>query len=399
MDLSDIKPTISIVRIVLYFYPFAGGCSNHVRELSEKINPYLKNQIIIAPDVGSISKEFDRTYPIPIIRVKSPYIKKRFGIPVAPLNNLLYIFNVYKVLKKIERPDIIHAHGIGPVAFGSIIGKFLKVPVVGMLHGSTEAYSRMSGLFESLLAILFKPDHALILDDGSPAPQKFSRLWRGCTSVVYHGIDAQFFKPCPQNSDLRQRLGFKKSDFLVLSTSSLIAVKNLDLAIEAFAKLLEGGVSDERSAYLIFAGDGELKEPLIKLAKLKSTIEHVKFIGTITPDKIKEYLSIANVVVGTSLYSNMNRSIQEAMSAEVAIVAFNSGRLDRLIDNGYDGLLAKPGDISDFTDKLKMLYENPELRRTIGTNARKTIISTRSWNSRIEHELSIYNQLIMKDDK
>jgi len=398
MDLSSIKPNISIVRIVLYFYPFEGGCSNHVRELSEKINPYLKNQIIIAPDVGSISKEFDRTYPIPIIRVKSHNIKKRFGIPVAPLNNLLYMINVYKALKKIERPDIIHAHGIGPVAFGSIIGKLLNVPVVGMLHGSTEAYSRMSGLFESLLAILFKPDHALILDDGSPAPQKFSRLWRGCTSVVYHGIDAQFFKPCPQNSDLRQKLGFKKSDFLILSTSSLIAVKNLDLTIEAFAKLLE--VDDGKiSAYLIFAGDGGLKEPLIKLAKSKSITEYVKFVGTLSPDKIKEYLSIADVVVGTSLYSNMNRSIQEAMSSEVAVVAFNSGRLDRLIDNGYNGLLAKPGDVSDFTDKLKMLYENPELRRTIGTNARKTIISTRSWNSRIEHELSIYNQLIMKGDK
>jgi len=399
MDLSDIKPTISIVRIVLYFYPFAGGYSTHVRELSEKINPYLKSQIIIAPDVGSISKEFDRTYPIPIIRVKSPYIKKRFGIPVAPLNNLLYMVNVYKVLKKIERPDIIHAHGIGPVAFGSIIGRLMEIPVVGMLHGSTEAYSRISGLFESLLAVLFKPDHALILDDGSPAPQKFSRLWRDRTSIVYHGIDTQFFKPCSQNNNLRQRLGFKQSDFLILSTSSLIAVKKLDLAIEALARLLKISTSSEKSAYLIFAGDGRLKDSLIKLAKSKSIIEHVKFVGTLSPDEIVEYLSIADVVVGTSLYSNMNRSIQEAMSAEVAIVAFNSGRLDRLIDNGYDGLLAKPGDISDFTDKLKMLYENPELRRTIGKNARKTIISTRSWNSRIEHELSIYNQLIMKDDK
>jgi len=396
MDLSRIKPTISIFRIVLYFYPFEGGCSNHVRELSEKINPYLKNQTIIAPDVGSISSEFDRTYPIPIIRVKSPNIKKRFGIPVAPLNNLLYMINVYRVLKKFECPDIIHAHGIGPVAFGSVIGKVMKVPVVGMLHGSTEAYSRISGLFESLLAILFKPDHALILDDGSPAPQKFSRLWSGRTSIVYHGIDAHFFKPNSQDSGLKQRLGFKESDFMILSTSSLIPVKNLDLAIEAFAKLLEISASDKRSAYLIFAGDGGLKEPLIKLANRKSIIERIKFIGTITPDEIKEYLSIADVVVGTSLYSNMNRSIQEAMSSGVAVVAFNCGRLDRLIDNGHDGLLVKPGDISDFADKLKVLYENPELRETIGKNARMTIISKRSWNSRIEHELSIYDHLIMK---
>ncbi|MBP2133102.1 glycosyltransferase involved in cell wall biosynthesis [Methanomicrobium sp. W14] len=394
MVLSYKNSGLSVIRIVRYFYYFGGGCSNHVKELSEKINPYLKDQIIITSDIDDIDKEFDRECPVPVIRIKSPDIKKRFGIPVTPLNNLLFMINVYRTLEKMERPDIIHAHGICPVAFGSIIGRILNIPVVGMLHGSSEAYSPISGLFESTLAVLFKPDHALILDDGSPAPQKFLKLWGDRVSIVYHGIDTEYYSINSQFNMVRERLGFRASDFLILSTSSLITVKRPDLAIEAFVKFLEIKAIDERRAYLIFAGDGKLKESLMDLVKNNSIMESVKFAGKLKPDEIKDYLSIADAVVGTSVYSNMNRSIQEAMSSGAAVVAFNSGRLDRLIEDGSSGLLVKPGDTSEFADKLYMLYENPELKETLGKNARNTILSERSWDLRIKQELEVYKLLM-----
>lgn len=395
MNSSDQKSRISIVRVVSYFYLFGGGYGNHVRELSEKINPYLKSQIIIAPDIGSTSKEFDKSYPIPIVRVKYPHIKKRFGIPVAPLNNLLYIFNVYKVLKKIERPDIIHAHGIGPVAFGSIIGKFLKVPVVGMIHGTTEAYSRMSGLFESLLAKLFKPDRALILDSGTRAPEKFQKIWGDRVTIVYHGIDLESFYPKEKSKSILQRLNLTESDLIILSISSLIPIKNIDLAIEAFEKIVINAV--DRRIFLLIAGDGSQKEELIKLADSKGLNNCVIFLGSINAEQVPDYISIADICIGMSLKDNMNRSVLEPMACGKAIVAFGGGSIEKLITTGYDGFLAKRGDMLDFADKLEVLCDNSELRETIGKNARNTIISKRSWSTRIKQELSVYDQLIKED--
>ena len=391
---QHLKKDLSVVRIVFEFYPGKGGSITHVIELSQKIHPYLKNQIIIAPDFGDDCKEFDEKFEVPILRVKYYPIRKRLGIPVAPLINLLYMINVYFQLKKMERPNLIHTHGISATAFGTIIGKLLCIPIVGMLHGSSKAYSKISESYETILSKLFKPDHALVLDDGSMAPEKFKKLWGDRVTIVDHGIDVNIFKPREKKGDLLKKLGLKESDFVILSTSSLIPVKNIDLAIESFEIFLKK--TKKNNAYLIIAGEGHLKDQLVKLAKEYSLEKNIKFIGEISIDIILEYLSISDVVVATSLYSNMNRSTQEAMACEKPVVVFGSGGTNKLIKHMENGLLVKPGDIDDFAEKLKVLYENPDLREQLGRNARETIIKERSWDTRIKKELEVYEKVLTR---
>ena len=261
-----------------------------------------------------------------------------------------------------------------------------------MLHGSSKAYSNISGLYETILSKLFKPNHALVLDDGSMAPEKFKKLWGDRVTIVDHGIDVNIFKPREKKGDLLKKLGLKESDFIILSTSSLIPVKNIDLAIESFEIFLKK--TKKNNAYLIIAGEGHLKDQLVKLAKEYSLEKNIKFIGEISIDIILEYLSISDVVVATSLYSNMNRSTQEAMACGKPVVVFDSGGTNKLIKHMENGLLVKPGDIADFAEKLKVLYEKPELREQLGRNARETIIKERSWDTRIKKELEVYEKVL-----
>lgn len=389
---QHLKKDVSVVRVIFEFYPHTGGSITHVIELSKKIHPYLKNQIIIAPDFGDECRMFDENFEVPIIRVKYYPIKKRFGIPVAPLNDLLYMIKVYIQLKKMMHPDLIHTHGISATAFGTIISKLLNMPIVGMLHGSDKAYSKKSESQETILAKLFKPNHALVLDDGSMAPEKFKKIWKNRVTIVYHGIDANIFKPMVKNWELIEKLGLKESDFIILSTSSLIPVKNVDLAIKSFEIFLKK--TKKNNAYLIIAGEGHLKDQLVKLAKEYTLEKNIKIVGEIPIDRILEYLSISDVVVATSLYSNMNRSTQEAMACEKTVVVFDSGGTNKLIKHMENGLLVKSGDIADFAEKLKVLYENPELREKLGRNARETIIKERSWDTRIKKELEVYEKVL-----
>ena len=395
-----LKKDVSVVRVIFEFYPLKGGSITHVIELSKKTNPYLENQMIIAPDFGDKCREFDEKFEVPIIRVKYYPIKKRLGIPVAPLVSLLYMINVYfklKELRKIYKFDIIHTHGISPVAFGAIIGKLLNIPVAGMLHGTNEAYSNISGFYETVMAKLFKPDYALVLDDGSMAPEKFKKIWGDRVTIVDHGIDVNIFKPREKKRDLLKKLGLKESDFIILSTSSLIPVKNVDLAIKSFEIFLKK--TKKNNAYLIIAGEGHLKDQLVKLAKDYTLEKNMKIVGEIPIDIILEYLSISDVVVATSLYSNMNRSTQEAMACKKPVVVFNSGGTSKLIRHMENGLLVKPGDIADFAEKLNVLYEKPDLREKLGKNARETIITERGWETRIKKELEVYEKVLTEKNE
>lgn len=290
-----------------------------------------------------------------------------------------------------KRPDLIHTHGIYATTFGTIIGRILHIPVVGMLHGSTSAYSKISGRYETILAKLFKPTHALVLDDGSRAPEKFKKLWKNEVTVVYHGIDTNFFEPKPKNKELIKKSRLTEPDFVVLSTSSLIPVKNIDLAIKSFGIFFN---KTKANSYLLLAGEGTSKDELVRLSKEYSLEKNVKFLGGVPIDLVTDYISIADVVIATSLYSNMNRSIQEAMACERPVVVFDSSGTSKLIRHMENGILVTSGDINNFAEQLKLLYENPELRKALGKNARKTIIKERSWETRIKKELDVYKKIL-----
>jgi len=382
---------VSIIRIVSEFYPIIGGSVTHVIELAKKIDNFLSDQIIIAPDYGCNCAEYDSDLGIPIKRIKFSPIKKRFGVPVTPLNNLLYMVKIYRYLKKEKRTGILQTHGIAATAFGVAIGKLLNLPVVGMLHGSLEAYSNLSGFYETMLARIFKPNHAFVLDDGSCAPNKFKSIWNGSVTVVNHAIDTNYFKNMNKTSTLLDKYNLKKSDFIILSTSSLNAVKRIDLAIKIFEIL--SGIIKSSNVYLLIAGDGKLKDELIKYVENKK-LQNILFLGSIAADEIPHYLSISDVVVGTSLYSNLNRSIQEAMACEKPVVAFNSGGTSKLIKHMNNGILVEPGNIREFAEYIKLLYENQTFRSEIGKNARQTIIKERSWDARINTELQVYKNLL-----
>lgn len=383
---------ISIARVIPEFFPFTGGHINHVRELSLKIDPFLKSQVIIARDVGCSSKEFDDSFPIPIIRIKPRRLQKKVGIINIPIDEFFFMVEVYRVIKTIERPDIIHAHGFNPVVFSTVIGKLLNIPVVGMLHGSLAAYNKISALYETFMAAVFKPDFALIVNSEPIAPKKFCSLWKGKTVLVNHGIDTDFYKPQIKNERIIQDLGIGNWKFLVLSISNLIPYKSIDLAIEIFGKFLKS--IPEKDACLLIAGDGPLKGQLTEMVKEMGMEDNVRFLGNIPFTQIPEYISIADICIGTSIQSNMNRAILEPMAAGKPVIAFDGGGLNKLVEQGINGYFSDPGNIQDFAEKMKILYKDQILRERIGKNARNTVVEQRSWEVQLKVQLEVYDKVI-----
>lgn len=384
------KKNTSIVRVVFEFYPIVGGSVTHIIELAQHIDAYLNRQTIIAPYFGD-SSGFDNNLGIDVKRVRYPSLKKISRIPVLPFNYLFYSINLFFMLKKLERPYIIHAHGISNISFCVIIGKLLNIPVIGMLHGSLSAYSNISGSYERILAMLFKPNHAFILDDGSKAPLIFRKYWENRVTIVYHGINSEVFKPKIKNKKLLKNLKLNNSHFIILSTSSLTSVKKIDLLLISYKIFLDK--SKLNNASLLIVGEGNQKDELMELAKNLHIDQNVMFLGAVSLSLIPEYLSISDIVVATSLYSNMNRSVQEAMSCEIPVVAFDSGNTNKLIKHMNNGILVRSGDLESFAEYLYLLYNSPNLRQKIGINARETILTERSWEKRIDQELSVYNKI------
>ena len=118
-----VKHNFSIVRITFGFYPIKGGSITHILELSKKIDPWIKSQIIVAPYFGDTSA-FDKKFGVPIIRIKYPkrieYLKFA-KIPIVPFVLTGYAMNVAKFLKEKYGIEVLKVEGKGEVGESDVL--------------------------------------------------------------------------------------------------------------------------------------------------------------------------------------------------------------------------------------------------------------------------------------
>lgn len=144
--------------------------------------------------------------------------------------------------------------------------------------------------------------------------------------------------------------------------------KGLEYLVDTWAKVYR--LHPDWTLHLY--GDGEQKgmiEHLISEAKL----ENVVIIHQPTPQIMDRYLE-SSIFVLTSRFEGLPMVIIEAMACGLPIVSFNCpwGPAD-IIKNKEDGFLVEYLNTDEEAEKICQLIEDPQLRKTMGMNARKNI--------------------------
>lgn len=391
---------ISIIRVVNSFYPTIGGSVTHIIELTKKMQQSIKRQIIIAPSSGKSFEEFDKSFCVPVIRIRSCYFPETTPLPGLKLINLLIyailaLKNIYKLKSNGYPVDLIHVHSIQLGIFMTVLVKSLrlKIPVVTMQHGSAISSANGVSLVSLIMKYLniflisiFRLDYYIRLNDGTINDEFLCMLDRKNIpyKIVNHAIDVDYYKYSEEKKLNR--------DFVILSNHRLDVFKRIDLLILTIKELSEL-VGNNANFKLIILGSGNLLEELKNQVRQLSLTDIVVFEGEKDIEETRNKIASADVVVGTSMISNVNRSIQEAMSCCKPVVIFGDANND-LFMNMSNSIVVPFGDIKRFADMLKLLLEDKILRENIGKNARKTIVQRRSWNARIKEELDIYIKVL-----
>jgi len=76
------------------------------------------------------------------------------------------------------------------------------------------------------------------------------------------------------------------------------------------------------------------------------------------------------LVVPSLSYENFPRTLAEAFSAGLPVIASRLGAMAAIIDDGVTGLLFHPGDADDLAAKLQWAAAHPERMAEMGRNAR-----------------------------
>jgi len=126
----------------------------------------------------------------------------------------------------------------------------------------------------------------------------------------------------------------------------------------------------------------------------KEAFQNVDYLGSVSYDKIKEYISSSTVCIFPSFAEALPVSWIEAMAMQKAIVASNIGWANEVIDNTVNGFLVNPKDHKIYSEKITELLKNETLRNQFGIEARKKVEQKFSIEVVAKQSADLYNKII-----
>jgi glycosyltransferase involved in cell wall biosynthesis len=123
---------------------------------------------------------------------------------------------------------------------------------------------------------------------------------------------------------------------------------------------------------LKIVGDG----PLVSLVKkFAQELEHVEWLGRKLLTEMYDLMKDARFLVFPSRwYEAMPRTIIDSLAVGTPVCASDIGAMHDLISDGRSGLLFKPGDVDDLAEKVRYLFDRPQLTEEMRNFARQSYL-------------------------
>ena len=272
-------------------------------------------------------------------------------------NVVKHIKHLINIIDK-NKIEIIQTHFF----FGELLGGILKIfrPKVKMII-SFEGAMSAGFIKRNIQRNIYKNVDAFIYISNYVKAEKekvFPILKKSETAVIYNGTNRL-------KVDKNIEISPKKS-FSLLSVSSLISIKNIDILIDMMHFLY---LDNQKDIHLYIAGDGAQRTELEEKVKSKNLENSVHFLGK--QKAIGNLLATSDVLVHPCYIEGFGLSVVEAMMAEKPVVVSNSGALPEIVDHKKTGFLVNPFKAEDWQKAVLELKNDKELANEIAKNARE----------------------------
>ena len=135
-------------------------------------------------------------------------------------------------------------------------------------------------------------------------------------------------------------------------------------------------------------GDGN-RSRVKRLKNLAAGIKNIRFTGFQNP---LPYQETASILCMTSIYEGWGMVLTEAMQCGAVPVVYNSfASASEIVEDGVNGMLVTPFSQKEYTEKLRKLIEDDDLRHKMSESAR---ISIKRYN--VEQIANQWEQLFDK---
>lgn len=261
-----------------------------------------------------------------------------FPRPVRPPQGLRFVVGVVRATRRLNRPDIVHAHMASAPAMAALaVAIRARCPVVVKPSSPSGAHGGNLGnvkarRFGRVRVALLRRNVSAWIAASQAIEEELTRDWKVTPSRIAripNPVDTSHYHPQAGEASGGQTR--------YLYVGRLDAVKGVDVLLEAWRRAGEPG-------RLTIVGDGPERKRLERGA-----LESVRFVGEVTDPA--PFYAEADVFVLPSLREGLSNAILEALVSGLPIIATEVG--DNAAALGSSGRLVPAGDAMALAEALR----------------------------------------------
>jgi len=362
------------------YRPVINGVVASVEALASGLQAQGHEVFCFAPSMPGTARFEDDVHRIPSL-----------PLPTRTAYRLTLPLVSRRVNAVIKGLSVIHAHS--PFVTGWMGMRYARrygMPLVYTYHTQLEAYAhyvpfeanatrfaanRLTRTFANLTDAVI-----------APTPAMAARLRElGVTvriETVPTGIDIALFGAGRRRDDIRERIGIRTDDRVLLCVGRLAKEKNLQLLFEALAR------ANDRTLKLVIAGDGPLRADLEQLARALGVFEQSRFLGFVSREDLPDLYASADAFVMASTTETQGIVQAEALAAGATVIAADAPQNRDVL--GSAGLLVSSTPQA-FADAFALVGSVPEPARVaVARQAAKRF----AIQDQIDRTVALYESLI-----
>ena len=217
-----------------------------------------------------------------------------------------------------------------------------------------------------------------LLDDGI-SPEKLV--------VIPSGVDTRRFAGVRPTPHFRRSLGVPGSHLVIGTVAALADHKDYPTLLRAARLVLD----TEPDISFVAVGDGPLHETVTTLARELGLGKRFLFLGF--REDVGCLLKVFDIFVLASKTEGLGTSVLDAQALGLPVAACRAGGIPEIVTDRETGLLVPPGDAPALATALLDLVHDPELRATLGAQAKKAV-QKHDVSSTVEMHLKLYSSLV-----
>jgi glycosyltransferase involved in cell wall biosynthesis len=308
-----------------------------------------------------------------------------------------------------ENPDIVHVHNLYPLISPSVLVACREFGVPVVMRCPNYRLICPVGVFFDGARICERCSHS----------REYWCVLKNCRGNVFESVayalrnvvarKRRFFQDnvtlyLPPSEFVRTRLvdaGFPRERIIVVP--NMVSLPDFGVGVSSGEYVAYvGRISPEKGIETLLAAAEQAGLPL-RLAgdyfAMPEAVEaaplNAQFIGQLNQDQLVGFHQNARFCVVPSICFDVSpHVVAEAMSYGLAVIASRIGGLPEIVEDGVTGFLFEPGNAQELAEKMKLLWENPELCRKMGKAGREKAIREYSEDVYYDRLIAVYRKAI-----